>query len=122
MINFCDTCLNNKNIEICNKCSMFHTIAPSQYKYKNTINNDWINISFYSLCKDYKNDWLVQYCLPTNDLWLDYEMNDNSISSFIALYQLNVYWRYKIINLNDIIDDDKKNLDCAFNQWIQDPD
>lgn len=27
----------------------------------------------------------------------------------------------KLKNLNDIIDNNKKNLDCAFNQWTQDP-
>jgi len=39
----------------------------------------------------------VQFKVPPVDIWCDYNMKTSSLKSIIALHQMNVKWRYKIV-------------------------
>jgi len=59
------------------------------------INSDWKEITFEYLCDNYKDNWLLQCKFPKIDVWIDYDIKNATIISFISFKQMNVMWRYK---------------------------
>jgi len=56
---------------------------------------DYTIISINKLCLSFKDNWKIQYKLPTVDIWLDYDIYESTLVSFLALCGLNAEWRYK---------------------------
>lgn len=83
------------------KCSFKGEIQPL-YTYKKgdvmtIFIEDYTEITTYNLLDNYKDNWEVQFKVPSVDIWCDYNMKTSSLKSIIALHQMNVKWRYKIV-------------------------
>lgn len=57
---------------------------------------EYTEITTIELFNNYKDNWEVQFKLPTVDLWLDYDMKTSSLISMIVFHQLGAVWRYKV--------------------------